>query len=257
MKTIAIANRKGGVGKTSTAGALMAGLSLKGYKVLGVDLDGQMNWTRSLGVEPREEASAYEVLTGEIGAAGAVEKTASGFLIPASKALSVADLNITQTGKEYRLRDALTELSDKFDYCIIDCPPALGILTVNALTAADGVIITAQADIFSLEGISDLDESIGLVKRYCNPALNINGILLTRYSPRAVLSKDVREMAEEMAANLGTKVYKATIREGIAVKEAQISRQSLFEYAPKANVTKDYENFIKEFLREEKHHGKK
>ena len=251
MKIISIANRKGGVGKSTTAAALMAGLSLKGFKVLGIDLDGQMNLTHSLDVEPGE-ASAYEVLTKEIGAAEAVQKTSSGFLIPASKALSVADINITQTGKEYRLRDALAERSDEYDFCIIDCPPALGILTVNALTAADGVIIAAQADIFSLEGIDDLRDSIDLVKQYCNHGLTIKGILLTRFSPRPVLSQNVREMAEEMAKNLGTKVYKATIREAIAVKEAQISRQSHFDYAPKANVTQDYKDFIKEFLRRAK-----
>ena len=248
MKKIAIANRKGGVGKSTTAAALMAGLSLKGHKVLGIDLDGQRNLTRSIGAEP-ETNSIMDVLTGRIEPKEAVQKTSSGFLIPSSKALSGADVILTQKGKDVLLREALKELEETFDFCIIDAPPALGILTVNALCAADCVIIPAQADIFSLEGIGDMEELIAPVKEKRNGRLTVQGILLTRYSPRSILSRDAAKLAEEMAGRLGTFLYKATIRESIIVKESQISRKNLFEYAPKANVTKDYQQFIKEFLK--------
>lgn len=250
MVKVALANRKGGVGKSTTAAALMAGLSLKGYKVLGIDMDGQRNLSRSFGVD-EEGGSMMEVLTGEIEPGDAIKRTASGSaIIPASKSLSGADVVITKRGKDIKLREALKKVEGSFDYCIIDCPPALGILTINALCAADCVTIPAQADIFSLEGISDLQEIIEPVKKIRNPSLTVRGVLLTRYSPRSILSKDVAELAADMAARLGTFLYKATIREAIAIKEAQINRQTIFEYAPKSRVAQDYKAFVEEFLRE-------
>jgi chromosome partitioning protein len=247
MKTIAIANRKGGVGKSTTAAALVSGLTLKGYKVLAVDLDAQRNLTSTMRARA-DSKTDLGVLTGDITAKEAIRHTESGDIIPASKNLSGADATLTETGKEYRLKEALEPVKGSYDYCIIDCPPALGILTVNALTAANGLIIPAQADIYSLEGIEDLQETIQPVRKYCNPSLEIQGILLTRYSPRSILSRDVTTLAEQLAERLGTSLYKATIREAVAVKEAQISQQSLFTYAPKAKVTEDYRTFIDEFL---------
>ena len=126
--------------------------------------------------------------------------------------------------------------------------PQLWEYHINALTAANSLIIPAQADIYSLEGIEDLQETIQPVRKYCNPSLEIQGILLTRYSPRSILSRDVTTLAEQLAERLGTSLYKATIREAVAVKEAQISQQSLFTYAPKAKATEDYRTFIDEFL---------
>ena len=166
----------------------------------------------------------------------------------ANKALAGADAFIADTGKEYRLKEALDGIKGQYDYIIVDTPPALGILTVNALTACDSVIIPAQADIYSLQGIEQLAETMKPVKKYCNPALKIEGILLTRYSPRSVLSREVAELAEQLAAKLNTKLFKATIREAIAVKEAQISQQSLYSYAPKAKVTEDYTALINELI---------
>lgn len=133
-----------------------------------------------------------------------------------------------------------------YDYIIIDTPPALGLLTINALTASDGIIITAQADIYSLQGIGQLHETIEAVKKYCNPALHLQGILLTRYSPRAVLSRDMGEMIEATASQIKTFVYKTVIRECISLKEAQARKQDIFTYAPKSNASKDYLSFIGE-----------
>lgn len=250
MKTIAIINQKGGVGKSTTASQLASGLSLKGYRTLSVDLDAQGNLSYTAGAKT-DGATALGVLTGEVKTADAIQHTQSGDIIPANKALAGADAFIADTGKEYRLKEALESVSGSYDFCIIDTPPALGILTINALTACNSVIIPAQADIYSLQGIEQLAETMKPVKKYCNPALAIEGILLTRYSPRSVLSRDIADLAEQLAEKLGTKLFKATIREAIAVKEAQISQQSLFAYAPKAKVTEDYTAFVEEVLRGE------
>lgn len=249
-KTLAIINQKGGVGKSTTAEALAAGLSLKGYKTLSIDLDAQSNMTYTAGAKT-DGATALGVLTGEVDIAAAIQHTDSGDIIAASKALAGADAFITNTGKEYRLKEALEPIRAEYDFIIVDTPPALGILTINALTACDSVIIPAQADIYSIQGIEQLAETMKPVKKYTNPALTIEGILLTRYSPRSVLSREVAELAEKIAAKLGTKLFKATIREAVAVKEAQISQQSLYSYAPKAKVTEDYSRFIAELLGEE------
>lgn len=246
-RTLAIINQKGGVGKSTTAEALAAGLTLKGYSVLSIDLDAQCNMTYTAGART-DGATALGVLTGEIPAKDAIQHTESGDIIPASKALAGADAFISETGKEYRLREALEPIRGSYDYIVLDTPPALGILTINALTACNSVIIPAQADIYSLQGVEQLAETIKPVKKYTNPALTIEGILLTRYSPRSVLSREVAELAEQLAAKLGTKLFKTTIREAIAVKEAQISQRSLFSYAPKAKVTEDYSRFIAEII---------
>ena len=247
MKTIAIANRKGGVGKSTTASALSAGLQKKGYRVLTIDLDAQRNLSTTLKAKT-DARTVLGVITGEITAKEAIQHMENGDVIAASKGLSGADLIITETGKEYRLKEALESVSDVYDFCIIDCPPALNILTINALVAADGVLIPAQADLYSLEGIKDLSEVMQPVIKYCNANLKIYGILLTRYSSRSVLSKDATTLAKRLAEQLKTIVFTTTIREAVAVKEAQISQKSLFDYAPNANVTMDYKIFIDEFL---------
>lgn len=247
MTAIAIVNQKGGVGKSTTAVALAGGLSLLGRKVLAVDLDAQGNLSYTMRAD-KGGKTALGVLTQEITAQEAIQHTPNGDVIPANKALAGADAVVTETGKEYRLREALEPVQDEYDYIIIDSPPALGIATVNALTVADKVIIPAQADIYSLQGIEQLAETIRPVKRYCNPTLTIDGILLTRFSPRSILSREIAALMEHLAARLDTRLYKSCIREAVAVKEAQISQQNLFTYAPKANVTEDYRAFLREAL---------
>lgn len=247
MKTIAIANRKGGVGKSTTAHALISGLSLTGHTVLGIDLDAQRNLTTTFGARD-ESKTIFSVLTGDISIKEAIRLTSYGCIIPGSKALSGADATITQTGKEYRLKEALEAVQGQYEYCVIDCPPNLGILTVNALTACDTVIIPVQADIYSVEAIQDLYEAIGPIKKYCNPSLTVDGILLTRYNPRSIVTKEITGLIEQLADKYNTKVYQSTIREAIAIKEAQISEESIFTYAPKSNVASDYKAFIHEFL---------
>lgn len=247
---IAVINQKGGVGKSTTAYALGAGLILKGYKVLFIDLDAQGNLSYNMGALSKPITS-LEVLTGTATAQEAIVATKSGDLIPASSVLASADALITTTGKEYRLKEALEPLKKSYDYIILDTPPALGILTVNALTACNSVIIPAQADIFSLQGIGQLSQTIQTVKRYCNPTLSIKGIAITRYSSRAVLTRDMIELLDDTARQLNTKLYKTKIRECIAIKEAQASQQDIYSYSPKSNATADYTQLIQEILEKE------
>jgi len=244
---IAIINQKGGVGKSTTANALGAGLMLKGYSVLYVDLDAQGNLSYSMGAT-NKALTSLEVLTGTATAMEAIVDTPQGDLIPASPALASADAIITDTGKEYRLREALEPVADHYDYIILDTPPALGVLTVNALTACNSVIIPAQADIYSLQGIGQLYQTIETVKKYCNPALSIKGILATRYSSRAVLTRDMTELLEDTASKLNTTLYSTRIRECVAIKEAQVCQQDIFTYSPKSNATADYMAFVEEVL---------
>lgn len=247
MKTIAIINQKGGVAKSTTALALGAGFLSKGERVLFVDLDaqGNLSYTLSAAAQP----SVYEALVKSKGALECVQALSdsekSGILA-SSPALATADIALTATGKEYRLREALEALGSAYDLCIIDTPPSLGILTINALTAAGGVIIPAQADIFSLQGIQQLHDTLEVTRRYCNSALKVLGIVLTRFQKRAIISREVADMLSETASALGTKLFSTRIRECTALKEAQARRESIFTYAPSSNAALDYKELFKE-----------
>ena len=250
MQTIAIINRKGGVAKTSTAHALGAGLIKRGKKVLFVDLDSQTNLSHALAADMTAPDS-MQLLTKETSAAEAIQHAPGGDIIAGSESLATADAKINTTGKEYRLKEAISGL--KYDYIIIDTPAALGTLTINALTAANKIIIPVQAELYSLQGIGQLIDAIDPVKTYCNPSLTIDGILLTRFYGRAVISRDMQENLAEVAKKLHTRLYKTAIRECISIKEAQASQQDIFSYAPRSNAAKDYDDFIKEFLKGVKH----
>ena len=246
---IAVINQKGGVGKSTTSNAIGAGLFQRGYKVLFIDLDAQGNLSYSMKCE-NKPLSSLEVLTGTATAREATLTTPQGDIVPASPALASADTIITDTGREYRLKEALEPLKEVYDYIIIDTPPALGTLTINALTACDSVIIPAQADIYSLQGIGQLNQTIQTVKRYCNKGLTIKGIVITRYSPRAVLTRDMTDLLEDTAKQLNTKVFTSRIRECIALKEAQASQTDIFTYNPRSNAGIDYKALLEEMIGE-------
>jgi chromosome partitioning protein len=248
MEAIAIINQKGGVGKSTTTLALGAGLSLKGFRVLFVDLDAQGNLTDTTKADS-SNLTVMDLLSREAQAAEVIQHGEQWDIIPSSSTLAGADMTISGNGKEYKLKKALEPIRESYDYIIIDTPPALGILMANALTACTGAVIPAQADRYSLKGIVQLHATTETIKKYCNHGLTIKGILLTRYSPRAVLSRDIAEVIEQTAQKLQTKLFKVRIREAIAIKESQAQREDIFTYAPKSNAAKDYRAFIDELLR--------
>lgn len=253
MKAVAVINQKGGVGKSTTASAIGEGLKLEGVKVLCIDLDPQCNlsYLMEADISGLTVKSAFDVLQGNASAADAIQHTAHGDIIAASPALAGADVTITATGKEYRLKEALEALNGAYQYVVIDTPPALGILTINALTACNGCIIPAQADFLSLQGIGQLYGTIETVRKYCNPALMVYGIVLTRFSSRSVISREVSSMMDETAKQLNTRLYKSRIRECTAIKEAQAMKQDIYTYAPRSNASADYKALVKEIMETE------
>ena len=250
MICYAIINQKGGVGKSTTALAIGTGLKHKGYKVLFVDLDAQGNLSYTMGADI-QGYNALGVLQRPETAKDEIQQTAQGDIIASTPALAGADTVLTEVGKEYKLKEALQSVSGLYDYCIIDTPPALSILTINALTVCNGAIIPAQADIYSLQGIGQLNNTIQTIKKYCNPSLTIKGIVLTRYNSRSVLSREVTELIEQTASELNTKVFNTKVRECTAIKEAQAMKQDIFTYSPKSNAVADYTAIIKELLEQE------
>lgn len=250
MKIITLSNQKGGVSKTTTAAALASGLSHRGYRVLAVDLDPQCNLSAGAGVDVLNVAGTiYNVFKGETDVEAAIYQSEIGYsVLPGGLLLAGADMEFTQTGREYMLSEALDRVSEAFDYCVIDTPPTLGILTTNALTAAQVVIIPLTADAYAMQGLTQLNGLIQNVKRYCNRGLTVAGLLLTRYNDRQNVSKTVQKQIEAKAAEIGTRVFKTRIRESVAVREAALLRGDIFTDAPKANATVDYTALLDEVM---------
>lgn len=250
MKILTIANQKGGVAKTTTAFAVGAGLSHRGFRVLFIDLDAQGNLSYVL-----EAGSAspntLDILRGKETASGAIRHAPGSDIIASDPALAGIDAVLTRVGKEYRLKEALEEIQGLYDYAIIDTPPALGILTVNALAACHGCIVPAQADIHSMQGIVQLNDTIQTVKKYCNPRLEVMGIVLTRYNSRTVISRESAELIEQTAAGMGSRLYATRIRECTALKEAHALRRDIFSYAPNSNAAADYGALLDEILKKD------
>lgn len=251
MRITTILNQKGGTGKTTTAHALATGLALRGLQVLLVDADPQGNITYTTGADPLQNG-LYALLRGDADTAAAIQHTAQGVDVMASSLdLAGADMEFTQTGREYLLREALESL-DSYTHIIIDSPPALGILSVNALTASNDVVIPACADMYSLQGLKQLLTTISRVRKYSNPALTIAGLLITRKGRDTVAARAMLEQIRRSTEAAAIPLYRATIREATAIREAQIVQQSIFEHAPTAKVTGDYNSFIDEYLNQER-----
>lgn len=248
MKVIAVINQKGGVGKTTTVLNLGAGLVLKGYRVLLVDLDVQGNLTTATDIQAIERTS-FDILTKEAAVKEAIVKTNQADLIPYSPRLAGIDLTLAEAvAREYRLREALEEVKKLYDFVIIDTPPAINTLTLNALVSANEVIIPAQAEVFALRGIEGFMQTLEQVKTYYNKGLKVNGILLTRFNAAASLRQTITERLEDVARKHKTKIYKTRIRENVAICEAQATRNNLFSYAPKSKGALDYMSLVEEVL---------
>lgn len=243
--TLTTAIEKGGSGKTTTIWALGQWLHMAGRKVLYVDMDSQ----GSLSILLKADASKptiYDVMVDNAKEWSAVQTTAYGDIIPYSPRMGGLGTAMTWTGKEYRLKEVLERLNGSYDFILIDTPPGIGLPTVCALTAADGVIVPMKADILTLQGMEGIIRSVRSVQKYTNPNLEILGILITDWDGRTALTKQIAELIEARAANIPTRVYGTKIRRGIAVQEAQATKKGLFEYAPKSNPAKDMEAFAKE-----------
>ena len=244
---ICVVLQKGGVGKTSTALALTAGARARGRRTLTIDLDPQCNLSLAMGAD-MTGISILDVLAGNVAASEAIQATPQGEMIPATGSMSSADLILNTVGKEYRLKESLEPILGRYDCIVLDCPPALGVLTVNALAVSSRVVIPAQADIFSVQGIAQLFGTIDTVRRYCNPSLTVAGVLLTRYNPRSVLAREMRDVIGQTATQNGAALFKSFIRESTAIKEAQTRQQSIFDYAPRSNGAADYGAFLDEIM---------
>ena len=246
MEIVAVISRKGGVGKTATVQALGAGLRRDGYKVLYIDLDSQTNLTYGLAADP-EGVTVADVLNGKATAADAIQHTEQGDILAGSDELALADMTMQGKAHEYLLKKAIKGL--QYDYIVIDTPAQLGILTINALSAANSIVIPVQAEIYSLQGMGQLHRIISTVQHSCNSGLYIRGILITRYNGRAIISRDMQSNLEQAADFMHTQLYKTPIRECVSIKEAQASQQDIFKYAPHSNAAKDYNAFIDDFMK--------
>lgn len=244
---ITISNQKGGVGKTTTCAALASGLHLAGSRVLGIDLDPQGNLGFCLGAEEQEHPwTVLDLLNGTVSAAESVCPGEACDLLLSD--ITLSSWASKSGGSESVLRDAIRSLEDRYDYIVIDTPPALNLLTVNAYTASDYLIIPMASDILSLVGLSQLRETIETVRSSLNPSLHVLGILLTRFNRRTLLSRDVLEMAQQLAVQIGTNVFDAKIRSGVAIAEAPAHGMSIFSYNPRSSAVKDYKEFLDEVL---------
>ena len=205
MRITVIANQKGGIGKSTTALQLSAGLTASKYSVLTIDADPQGNLSHTMRTDPNA-GGIFEALNGEP-IVGLIQKTEQGDILASSPQLTGADKKFADYGSEYLLSKALNPVKEKYQYVIIDCPPQLGILTINALIAANDLIIPLTADLYALMGLSQLLDTVERVQEHGNTNLRIAGLLLTRYSNRAILSRDLKESIEAKAVEMGTRLY--------------------------------------------------
>ena len=252
-KAIAIFNQKGGVGKTTTNINLGACLAVKGKKVLILDIDPQGNTTSGIGIKKKTlDYTVYDLLIdSDFDTRDAILHTAIDGLdiIPASVDLAGAEIELVQIdGREKRLKNAIDKVRDSYDYIFIDCPPSLGLLTINSLTAVESVLIPLQCEFYALEGVSQLMNTIDLVKKGLNPGLEIEGVILSMFDGRTNLSAQV---VQEVKRYFGDKVYSTVIPRNIRLAEAPGYGMAITQYDPKSKGGEAYYEFADEFLERE------
>jgi len=251
LRTIAVLNQKGGVGKTTTVANTAAALAMLGQKVLAVDLDPQAHLTIHLGVDPKQSGpGVYEILTKSADVAEAIVQVRPNlWLLGGNIDLVGAESELVSVvGREIILREALETVEDGYDYIMIDCPPSLGLLTLNALTAAKEAFIPVQPHFLALQGFGTLLETITLVTRRINPALKVSGILLCMYDKRVILSSEVKADIEQFLAKArdvdcpwsGARIIPVHVRRNIKLAEAPSYGKTIFEYEPKCHGAEDY-----------------
>ena len=248
-KIISVANQKGGVGKTTTTVNLSTILAKKGKKVLLIDTDPQGNATSGLGVSKDVELSVYDILIGDTEFDETLQETAIKNLkvCPSNISLAGAEVQlVSMMSREQRLKTKLDKIKDQYDYILIDCPPSLGLVTLNACTASDSVLIPVQCEYFALEGLGQLLNTVNLVKKHLNKNLEIEGALLTMYDARTNLSNQV---VKEVKKYFEDKVYKTVIPRNVRLSEAPSYGMPITVYDPRSKGAKAYEKFAKELLK--------
>lgn len=250
MKIVSISNIKGGVGKTTTAAVLAAGLAEKGYRVLLIDSDPQTNLTMCFLQEQTDELSSLYDIYGDGESIDDVKVPVRDNLdlIIGDFELCNADIQFTKAGRLKMLKKAIKSIDGEYDFVIIDTPPNLGVLSLNAFIASDYMVVPMSADSFSLKGVRLLKETLDDVADETEKELPVAGILLTKYNSRTNVSKLLEKSLNSAAGLLGTKVFGNRIRQAVVVQESQIAKEDLFSYSPDAKVAEDYKGFIDEFL---------
>ena len=256
-KIVSIANQKGGVGKTTTSINLSTILAKKGKKVLMIDADPQGNASSGVGIDRDElELSVYDVLINDIQLEEVVKKTniKNLSLCPSNINLAGAEVELVSVmSREHRLKEKLDTVKDEYDFIIIDCPPSLGLITLNAFTASDTVLIPVQCEYYALEGLGQLLNTISLVKKHLNKEIEIEGALLTMYDARTNLSNQV---VKEVKKYFDNKVYKNVIPRNVKLSEAPSYGMPISIYDPRSKGAKSYEKFVKEFLKNNENYSK-
>lgn len=248
-KTIAIVNQKGGVGKTTTCVNLAAALTEAGQHVLLCDFDPQANSTSGMGVDKTISKGIYEVLISDIPCADAITHTRFGDVLPSNKALAGAGIElIGMEQREFLLRDALSQIKERYDFILIDCPPSLELLTLNALCAADTILVPVQGEYYALEGLSDLMNTVRIVRRSLNPHLELEGVLLTMFDGRTNLALQV---AEEVKHYFPGKVYATVIPRNVRLSEAPSHGKPITAYDRTSRGAEAYTAFAAEFLKKQ------
>ena len=248
-KVISVANQKGGVGKTTTSINMSTILAKKGKKVLMIDADPQGNGTSGLGVNKDVKFSVYDVIINDIEIENTIQQTMikNLDLCPSNINLAGAEVElVSMMSREFRLKEKIDNLKDKYDYIIIDCPPSLGLLTLNAFTASDSVLIPVQCEYYALEGLGQLINTIELVKKHLNKNLDIEGALLTMFDIRTNLSNQV---VKEVNRYFENRVYKTVIPRNVRLSEAPSYGMPITVYDPRSKGARSYEKFVKELLK--------
>ena len=248
-KIISVANQKGGVGKTTTTVTLCAILAKKGKKVLLIDADPQGNATSGVGVTKEVEESIYDVLVGDTTVQETIQSTNIRNLkvCPSNINLAGAEVElVSMMSREQRLKEKLDEIKDKYDFILIDCPPSLGLITLNAFTASDSILIPVQCEYYALEGLGQLLNTVNLVKKHLNKGLEIEGALLTMYDARTNLSNQV---VKEVKKYFEDKVYKTVIPRNVRLSEAPSYGMPITLFDARSKGAKSYEKFAKEFMK--------